>query len=171
MKVVCTYCGNEFNKPPSQIYKNNFCNKECRQDYMVKWVECATCDKRFKKRVSQIKKTANNFCNKSCAATFNNSKFPKRKIPLHTKNFRERVRADQARLRQTLERNPCFRCGYSKHVDLCHIKAVSEFNENTPIKQVNSLSNLIHLCKNCHWEYDNGLLDISNLGSLSTNKS
>lgn len=42
-------------------------------------VECKQCNKRFDKQPSQIKEGSNNFCSRSCAATYNNSKFPKRK--------------------------------------------------------------------------------------------
>lgn len=54
----------------------------------------------------------------------------------------------------------CAICGYSKHVEVAHIKAVSEFDDNTTIKEINSLSNLIGLCPNHHWEYDNGMLKL-----------
>jgi len=38
---------------------------------------------------------------------------------------------------------------------VCHIKAVSDFDENTPIVIINSIDNLMALCPNCHWEFDN----------------
>ena len=54
----------------------------------------------------------------------------------------------------------CSICGYDKHVEVAHIKPVSEFDENTPIFEINSINNLIALCPNHHWEYDNGILKI-----------
>ena len=56
---------------------------------------------------------------------------------------------------------PCYNCGYNKHVELCHIKPISSFNEKNTVKEVNCEKNLIQLCPNCHWEFDNGLLIIS----------
>lgn len=56
----------------------------------------------------------------------------------------------------------CLICGYDKHYEVCHIKAVSEFSEDAKIGEVNSVDNLIALCPNHHWEYDSGLLDIGN---------
>lgn len=53
----------------------------------------------------------------------------------------------------------CEVCGYDKHFELCHIKSVSSFDNNTPIKVVNNLNNLIALCPNCHWEFDHNLMD------------
>ena len=49
----------------------------------------------------------------------------------------------------------CACCGYDKHVELAHIKPVSSFDVNTLISVVNSEENVIQLCPNCHWEFDN----------------
>ncbi len=52
----------------------------------------------------------------------------------------------------------CAVCGYDKHVDVCHIKAIGSFSKSATIAEINSLTNLIGLCKNHHWELDRGLL-------------
>ena len=49
----------------------------------------------------------------------------------------------------------CEVCGYSKHVEVCHIKPISEFDESTLLSVINSESNIKILCPNCHWEFDN----------------
>lgn len=54
----------------------------------------------------------------------------------------------------------CYVCGYSNHIEVAHIKAVSEFDDATPIAEINSIDNLIALCPNHHWEYDNGILKL-----------
>ncbi len=54
----------------------------------------------------------------------------------------------------------CYTCGYDMHVDVCHIKAISDFPPNTPVSEVNTLANLVALCKNHHWELDHGFLDL-----------
>lgn len=54
----------------------------------------------------------------------------------------------------------CAICGYENHVEVAHIKAVADFCDDTPIYEINALSNLIGLCPNHHWEYDNGLLKL-----------
>lgn len=51
-------------------------------------------------------------------------------------------------------------CGYHKHVEICHIKPIAQFHPNTPISVINDINNLIALCPNCHWEFDNGLLNV-----------
>lgn len=55
----------------------------------------------------------------------------------------------------------CAICGYDKHVEIAHIKAVSEFPDDATIAEINDASNLIGLCPNHHWEYDNGILELN----------
>lgn len=63
------------------------------------------------------------------------------------------------------ERTTCKICGYSLHVDICHIKELHEFPETATLAEVNHLSNLVALCKNHHWEMDNGYLMLRKLDS------
>ena len=57
----------------------------------------------------------------------------------------------------------CIHCGYDKHYEVCHIKSVSEFEDNATILNINQIENLIALCPNCHWEFDNGCLTIEEI--------
>ena len=54
----------------------------------------------------------------------------------------------------------CFNCGYNKHVELCHIKAKADFLDAALLSEVNDISNVMPLCPNCHWEFDNELLPL-----------
>ncbi len=54
----------------------------------------------------------------------------------------------------------CVRCGYDKHVEVCHRRALTSYPLDTPICVVNHPTNLIGLCPNCHWEFDHGLLQL-----------
>lgn len=54
----------------------------------------------------------------------------------------------------------CAICGYSKCVEVAHKKAVSDFEDNATVREINSIENLIGLCPNHHWEFDNGMLKI-----------
>jgi len=54
----------------------------------------------------------------------------------------------------------CIRCGYSKHIEICHRRPIQDFPKETTISVVNSLDNLVALCPNCHWEFDHGLLSL-----------
>lgn len=52
----------------------------------------------------------------------------------------------------------CLECGYSKHYEVCHIKPVASFSNETLISEINNIDNLIALCPTHHWEFDNGHL-------------
>ncbi len=70
---------------------------------------------------------------------------------------------------------PCAKCKYTKHVELAHIKGVSTYSDNTLLSEVNSPQNLIQLCPNCHWEFDNGYRDefkdiLQSVGKVYTSK-
>lgn len=54
----------------------------------------------------------------------------------------------------------CAKCDYSNHVEVAHIKAVSDFDDSVTIAEINSIDNLIALCPNHHWEYDHGILKL-----------
>lgn len=53
----------------------------------------------------------------------------------------------------------CQLCGYSKHVEVAHRKAISTFPENALLSEINRPSNLMCLCPNCHWEVDRGITE------------
>lgn len=55
---------------------------------------------------------------------------------------------------------PCKICGYTKHVELAHIIPISKFPGTAKLKDINSKSNVVPLCPNCHWEFDNGLVSL-----------
>ena len=54
----------------------------------------------------------------------------------------------------------CFRCGYSAHFEVCHVRAIQDFPDDTTMSEVNELDNLVALCPNCHWELDHGSLSL-----------
>lgn len=58
---------------------------------------------------------------------------------------------------------PCASCGYAKHVELAHIRPISSFPPETTLGEVNHPDNVMQLCPNCHWEFDNHLLTMENI--------
>jgi hypothetical protein len=52
----------------------------------------------------------------------------------------------------------CERCGYNKYYEVCHIRAIYDFPDDTLVTEINVLENLLALCPNCHWELDHGRL-------------
>lgn len=76
-----------------------------------------------------------------------------------------RVRSIGRAMHKNLLQLPCAHCNYDKHVELCHIKAITSFPDTATVGEVNVLSNVIQLCPNCHWEFDN--LPRQNASALS----
>lgn len=60
-----------------------------------------------------------------------------------------------------LKISSCQNCGYNKHVEVCHIKPIASYSEDTKLDEINCIDNLVVLCPNCHWELDNGVLELS----------
>ena len=56
----------------------------------------------------------------------------------------------------------CLICGYNRHTDIAHIRAVSDFPDDAFIGEINDIHNLMALCPNHHWEFDNHLLEFPN---------
>lgn len=52
----------------------------------------------------------------------------------------------------------CLICGYSKHADVCHIRAIGSFPGEATCGEINQQSNLVRLCPTHHWEFDHGVL-------------
>jgi hypothetical protein len=63
----------------------------------------------------------------------------------------------------------CYDCGYSVHVQVCHIKPLHTFEGSATLGEVNDLSNLRYLCPNHHWELDHHLASYSGVEPESGN--
>lgn len=81
-----------------------------------------------------------------------------------SKNYQS-YRSSVRRLAELIYKNSgkeckCAVCGYSNHIEVAHIKAISEFDDSVTIAEINSINNLVALCPNHHWEYDNRILKL-----------
>lgn len=150
---------------------NKFCSRSCAAKLnnknspkrKSKPKQCKNCSTVFES-------TASLFCNKKC-------KKIKRVVGDRTKGFqfensknwqtaRTMIRKDAClNFEESLKEKKCNICGYDKHVEIAHIKAVSEFSNDTLISVINHIDNLIALCPNHHWEYDNKLISVNIAGS------
>ncbi len=54
----------------------------------------------------------------------------------------------------------CVFCNYDKTYHVAHIKPVKDFDDNATIREINHIDNLIALCPNHHWEFDNYLIEL-----------
>lgn len=60
---------------PKNHHKANYCSSNCQYKGLSKkeTIICSNCNKRFDKRLSEIKKSFNHFCSSSCSAKYNNT--------------------------------------------------------------------------------------------------
>lgn len=47
------------------------------------------------------------------------------------------------------------KCGYDKHIEICHKKSIASYPDTALVGEINCADNILFLCPNCHWEYDN----------------
>jgi hypothetical protein len=78
----------------------------------------------------------------------------------HPMYRRSRLREDARQVYLTARPYRCVHCGYDKYIEVCHRRPLASFPDETPISVANSLDNLLGLCRNCHWEFDHGLLQL-----------
>lgn len=174
MIVTCKQCGKNFDKTPDQVRlsPNHFCTRSCAASFNNKGrarnppVErhCKACGSSFYNtaRLSTV------YC-PSCKTSL-----PDRQdLTLQDVLNRLSVKGKHPSWKWAIVRNfartwnsellsrPCANCLYSKHVELAHRRAVSSFPLTTTLREVNAPTNVIQLCRNCHWEFDNGLLVLS----------
>lgn len=185
--LVCQNCKREFT--PKKLSTNRkFCSRSCstsannriapRRTFQPRTKECAACNEPF----TTTPMTARS---RRCSTCVENETFPKqivrqgvptRELTLgdYVEYHRSRnhhkslqfceVRAYCRLWNKHLERR-CQVCGYTLHVDLCHIKPLSELPLTTTVGQANDESNIVVLCKNHHWELDHGFLAIEAIPS------
>jgi hypothetical protein len=48
----------------------------------------------------------------------------------------------------------CVHCKNSENIEICHINAIKDFDNESTISEINNLENLIGLCPNCHKCHD-----------------
>jgi predicted restriction endonuclease len=160
---ICKNCGKiievKENEKPRHVRKKTFCDSSCSATYNNKVREL----KREKKVVEVIKREKKEKFEFLLDMT---------KKELYEKHgvyykFRAVVRkhAHYVFNKHTTKKE-CLICGYSNHVEVCHIKSVSSFGGDELMRNINSIDNLIGLCPNHHWEFDNGKIDTSREGVI-----
>jgi len=157
--AVCKYCLKiiklDGKQRPAEIKKKKFCNRSCAAKYNNSGVD--RWDAKRKSKPPPLPKPPI---------------IPKRTIADETKDeVRARAKTFQyyqiyinRHARKTYKNSGkptvCKVCGYFLHTEVCHIKDVKDFPGDALIKEVNHIDNLVALCRNHHWEFDNGHIQI-----------
>ena len=177
MRVTCANCNTTIDRAPSQLKRGRgraFCSRSCATKInnslspkRKKTTLCVDCQA----PVSRV----GGRC-RSCLIAHNNhlSGQTTKKLTLaeywakasvsgkHPSWKNSHIRALNRAWNRDLTELPCAVCGYAHHVELCHIKPLSAFPPTATVGEVNARENVIQLCRNHHWELDNGLLSLSN---------
>ena len=171
MLVKCNCCSKEFNKSASQISKTNqnYCSQSCAgkinnskhpKKKLKKQCKCGT--------LIWKQKTNCNQCLQKIVEYRENITLGQAIYNLHHKSSAYALVRTRARsIAKSLGCKSRINCNYNKHIEIAHIKPIASFDHSTLVNDINSLTNLIPLCPNCHWEYDNGLLNIDMLKNKS----
>lgn len=161
----CKFCGNNTTNP-------KFCSRSCaaketnktpkrkisricsRCDLYVKDHRTSLCKQHYQDRMNEraIRTkdlTIKDYIERDCV-----KKLHKSSTFAHIRGFNRYWNKEKTQL-------PCFVCGYDKHVELAHIQSISSFSTDTKLSEVNSSKNVVQLCPNCHWEFDNGLITLT----------
>jgi hypothetical protein len=162
----CKECGSiilvQDHEQPTVARNKKFCGKSCAAKFNNKRYpkrkpkpkECSKCGKLIVSRGACCEPCKNFIARESLGSR---TKGELKRENLYT--YKSRIAA-HARVKYLAHRDAssCIICGYSKHIQICHIKSIASFDDTTLVKDINSLTNLIHLCSNHHIELDRGLL-------------
>ena len=159
--VKCLKCKKSFEKATNQIKRspNHYCSTSCaakanNKKYIKRKLEgkCKVCH-------SSISSSAT-YCKKCWKI-----KHPKpdnrtiKEVGKYQGSGRYSLIREHARKLLNGSLGTCEFCGYSKHTQVCHVKAIKDFDKSCTVAEVNAPMNLLVLCPNCHWELDHELLE------------
>jgi predicted restriction endonuclease len=160
IQVICKNCQKTFNKRETEVKKspNHYCSKSCAAKSNNKSPKRKKMNTICKKCNQLFTRNRRKYCD-NCVNAIQPLKLSDYTTKGSNKfsSIRKLARKKYIKNKKELK---CFFCNYNKHVEISHIKAIISFESDTLISDINDLNNLIALCPNCHWEFDNGLLVI-----------
>ena len=136
--------------------KKVFCNKSCsaifynKNRMLKKQLKKEMNDEKYRNRISKQFTFLNHMTKKDLFNKYKNYQSARSKIQKHARYIFE----------ISGKKKCCSECGYDKHYEVCHIKSVSSFSdESNIVSEINNINNLIAYCPTHHWEFDNGILN------------
>ena len=155
MKTKCNTCDNEFERTNGKINKINYCSRSCsakmNNKIRPKRKKEGAC-----KGCSSLIHAGSTWC-KECFIKKEKVRFVSNKTKgeltskssqLSNKYRQIRHNAAIVAKNHKLLESPC-KCGYSKHVQICHIKSIQSFPDDALVSEINHIDNLMALCPNC----------------------
>lgn len=163
--TVCSTCGKKMRRQASSITSENvFCSNSCSATYNNKKTP-----KRKKTKKCRACKTlilsGYTYCDDCCSK----GKHLHGGRPLSERTLEEVIQWNKINKHQVVRSHAsqnskhlpytCAICGYSEHVEVCHIKEIHKFPLTATLAEINHKNNLVKLCRNHHWEMDHGILN------------
>ena len=165
--MTCAFCGTETGRRPAKGCANVFCDQSCSAKHMHASgsyrgkppARCRKCGAELPKGSTSRMSCA--ACKRPTLATTLRTLGDVRNAlgvkGRHRSWLHAEVRGHNRTYNAAL-RTRCQVCGYDKHVELAHRRAINTFPDDTLLTEVNAPENNFVLCRNHHWEFDNGLL-------------
>lgn len=149
---ICEYCGKEIlpreNEKVSETKSKRFCNLSCsskhRNEHRLKKQVKEKEPKTPKERAILEREKGDLFSNRKNWQSARSS----------IQKWARIIYLESGKIQQ------CSVCGYVNHIEICHRKPVSDFDDEALVKEINDIENLVPLCPNHHWEFDNKILKL-----------
>ena len=158
--MKCKHCQKE-------TKKKKFCSRSCSASHTNKTHPRRKIKRKCKKGDSIVRNYRSSLCQKHWDEYLSNKKEKLMQTPVgeyrqrvkekgyHASSIHVNIRRFARSWLKHLTKLPCKKCGYDKHVELCHIKPVASFDDSATIGEINDEKNVIQLCPKCHLEFDN----------------
>lgn len=167
--IKCEECHKTITKLASEVRKttNSFCSSSCSASFNNKnkpkkygTACCENCDKEYDKAKDKVSNTCSQFCFMELGMK---QRIMKDSVNRSGSNTYDNIRQNARTYSKYFYPTKCMICDYDKHYEVCHVKDLKDFTREETIYEVNNKTNLIHLCPNCHWEFDHNQLDIQKI--------
>lgn len=171
----CHTCRKEFVRDFGPSHRSQtkhvFCSCSCagkaHKDFLprrpAKERNCCRCSRSFKAENGHKSLTSCPACYANRPQTVASRTIAEIEATGSGKDRYNRIRQHCREQHADLAKKPCANCGYKKHSELCHVRSISKWSKDTKIATVNARENVVQLCRNCHWEQEHGLLDVTKL--------
>ena len=156
---VCNNCSISFKRKQEN---QKFCSRSCAATYNNKNRCEDNVIKHYCKYCESELSTKRKYCDSVCKIIFESKTTNIGELIRYKEQNRYRAIRDKcSNLYKILGRpNECQNCGYDKNIENCHVTPIQSFQNNDYVWDCNKPSNVVFLCKNCHWEFDHNYLSI-----------
>jgi len=152
---ICEHCGKVIRVPDGQgadiTRRKRFCNHTCaaRHNNPIRVIggatrKCVQCNSGLERGSRR----------KFCAGCLERQDSDTAARTKGTTSRRQIAGNAASRIAASDRPKVCEQCAYAKHVEVAHVRAISDFPDSALVRDINSLDNLRYLCPNCHWEFD-----------------